>query len=73
MLLFKITDPQFLGWVIGYIVISLYRKFNNLEVDPITGKNYDLTLEQMLKALIETIRTNPIIFIILCLIDLYCN
>lgn len=41
--LFRLNDPQFYRWVIGYTLISLYRKFNNLEVDPIRGKNYDLT------------------------------
>lgn len=73
MILYKINDPQFFGWWVGYILISLYRKFNNLEIDPITGENYDLTWEQTLKALIAPIRANPLIFIILCLIDLYCN
>jgi len=73
MILYKINNPQFFGWLVGYILISLYRKFNNLEIDPITGKNYDLTWEQTLKALIAPIRANPLIFIILCLIDLYCN
>lgn len=73
MILFKINNPQFYGWLIGYIVISLYRKFNNLEVDPITGKNYDMTWQEVVKILLKSIRDYPLIFIILTLIDLYCD
>ena len=71
MILYKINDPQFFGWLVGYILISLYRKFNNLEIDPITGKNYDMTGEEVVKILLKSIRDYPLIFIILTLIDLY--
>lgn len=73
MILYKINDPQFFGWLVGYILISLYRKFNNLEVDPITGKNYDMTWQEVVKILLKSIRDYPLIFIILTLIDLYCD
>lgn len=72
MILYKINDPQFFGWLVGYILISLYRKFNNLEIDPITGKNYDMTWQEVVKILLKSIRDYPLIFIILTLIDLYC-
>lgn len=71
MILYKINDPQFFGWLVGYILISLYRKFNNLEIDPITGKNYDMTWQEVVKILLKSIRDYPLIFIILTLIDLY--
>lgn len=71
MILYKINDPQFFGWLVGYILISLYRKFNNLEIDPITGKNYDMTGEEFVKILLKSIRDYPLMFIILTLIDLY--
>jgi len=73
MILYKINDPQFFVWVVGYILISLYRKFNNLEIDPITGKNYDMTWQEVVKILLKSIRDYPLIFIILTLIDLYCD
>jgi hypothetical protein len=66
-----LSNPQFFVWVASYVLISLYRKFNNLEVDPITGKNYDLTWEEVVKILLKSIRDYPLIFIILTLIDLY--
>ena len=73
MILYKINDPQFFGWLVGYILISLYRKFNNLEIDPITGKNYDMTWQEVVKILLKSIRDYPLIFIILTIIDLYCD